>query len=152
MMTSGRAHCCSDPAAQLATSADVISVGHWNEDRRWPGVALRGQRPAADAAGQVRRHGPEPRRRCARRSPPAGPVTWPLPEVEGAAPRFTRSQLCFVMSTPQPTLTPLYQSVWLTPWPTASSHVAHPSTTVINRSESMHQEAGTLDRYLASGR
>jgi hypothetical protein len=76
----------------------VISVGHWNEDHRRPGVALRGQRPGADGAGQVRRHSPEPRRRCARGSPPVGPVTWPLPEVEGAAPRFTRSRLCFVMS------------------------------------------------------
>ena len=52
--TSGRAHCCSDPAAQLATAADVISVGHWNEDHRRPGVPLRGQRPGTDAAGQVR--------------------------------------------------------------------------------------------------
>src|SRR4029077_16255701 len=30
------------PSAQLATAADVISVGHWNDDHRWPGVALRG--------------------------------------------------------------------------------------------------------------
>jgi hypothetical protein len=27
-------------------------------------------------------------------------------------------------AAPQPTLTPLYQSVWPTPWPTASSHAA----------------------------
>src|SRR5260370_9817704 len=40
--TSGLAHCCADPAAQLATAADVISVGHWDEDNRWPDVARSG--------------------------------------------------------------------------------------------------------------
>jgi hypothetical protein len=54
----------------------------------------------------VRQHSPEPRRRRTRGSPPAGPVTWPLPEVEGAAPRFTRSRLRFVMSrVPMPVVT-----------------------------------------------
>jgi len=47
----------------------------------------------ARCAGTALNHGA-----AARGSPPAGPVTWPLPEVEVAAPRFTRSRLCFVMS------------------------------------------------------
>jgi hypothetical protein len=37
-------------------SADVISVSHWDEDHRWPGIALRSLRQGADAAGQVRWH------------------------------------------------------------------------------------------------
>jgi hypothetical protein len=31
----------------------VISIGHWHEDHRWPGVVLRGLRPAIELAGNT---------------------------------------------------------------------------------------------------
>jgi hypothetical protein len=54
--TSGRAHCCSDAAAQLATAADVISVGRWNEDHRWLSphrAAARRPGPCHQPAGRL---------------------------------------------------------------------------------------------------
>jgi len=48
---------------------------------------------------QARRDGPALNHgTAAREGHRPRPVTWPLPEVEGAAPRFTRSRLRLVMS------------------------------------------------------